>query len=51
MGIEGEENSKYFHASINRIRRQMSVKGIMKDSAWEMNHVIVKEEFKRNFQD
>jgi len=49
-GVEGDENSKYFHASLNRKRRQMAIKGIMKEGGWEMEPGIVKQEFLNHFQ-
>ncbi|GKB23691.1 abscisic acid receptor PYL4-like protein [Tanacetum coccineum] len=32
--IEGDENSKYFHAIINKKRANLSVKGVMVDGDW-----------------
>nr|GEV07216.1 RNA-directed DNA polymerase, eukaryota [Tanacetum cinerariifolium] len=32
--IEGDENSKYFHAIINRKRAHLSVKGVLVDGDW-----------------
>jgi len=49
-GVEGDENSKYFHASLNRRRRQMAIKGIMKERGWLTEPDVVKQEFLYHFQ-
>ncbi|GJW61836.1 RNA-directed DNA polymerase, eukaryota [Tanacetum coccineum] len=49
--IEGDENSKYFHAIINKKRANLSVKGIMVDGDWIVEPDLVKQEFRRHFTD
>ncbi|GJY94178.1 RNA-directed DNA polymerase, eukaryota [Tanacetum coccineum] len=49
--IEGDENSKYFHAIINKKRVNLSVKGIMVDGDWIVEPDLVKQEFRRHFTD
>ncbi|GKD17925.1 hypothetical protein Tco_1207083, partial [Tanacetum coccineum] len=43
--IEGDENSKFFHAIINKKRANLSVKGVMVDGEWMDDPSRVKEEF------
>ena len=33
-GVEGDENSGFFHGVINRKRRQLAIKGIMVEGQW-----------------
>ncbi|GKE25614.1 hypothetical protein Tco_1440998, partial [Tanacetum coccineum] len=47
--IEGDENSKYFHAIINKKRINLSVKGIMVDGDWIVDPSLVKQEFRCHF--
>nr|GEY09805.1 hypothetical protein [Tanacetum cinerariifolium] len=47
--IEGEENSKYFHGIVNKKRRSLSIKGILKDGEWIDNPNRVKAEFYHHF--
>nr|GFC10900.1 RNA-directed DNA polymerase, eukaryota [Tanacetum cinerariifolium] len=49
--IEGEENSKYFHAIINKKRANLSVKGVMVDGDWIDDPDLVKHEFRSHFVD
>ncbi|GJS30284.1 hypothetical protein Tco_0490904 [Tanacetum coccineum] len=49
--IEGDENSKYFHAIINKKRANLSVKGIMVDGDWIVEPILVKQEFRSHFTD
>ncbi|GJY67390.1 RNA-directed DNA polymerase, eukaryota [Tanacetum coccineum] len=49
--IEGDENSKYFHAIINKKCANISVKGIMVDGDWIVEPDLVKQEFRRHFTD
>jgi hypothetical protein len=45
-GIEGDENSKYFHAIINnKKRRHSSIRGIKVDGSWVEDLVSVKDLF------
>nr|GFC66493.1 RNA-directed DNA polymerase, eukaryota [Tanacetum cinerariifolium] len=47
--IEGDENSKYFHAIINKKRVNLSVKGVMVDGDWIDDPDLVKQEFRSHF--
>ncbi|GKC42072.1 hypothetical protein Tco_1059794 [Tanacetum coccineum] len=47
--IEGDENSKFFHAIINKKRANLSVKGVMVDGEWMDDPSRVKEEFHNYF--
>nr|GEV22641.1 RNA-directed DNA polymerase, eukaryota [Tanacetum cinerariifolium] len=49
--IEGNENSKYFHAIINKKQANLSVKGIMVDGDWIVDPDLVKHEFRNHFAD
>ncbi|GKB22655.1 RNA-directed DNA polymerase, eukaryota, partial [Tanacetum coccineum] len=49
--IEGDENSKYFHAIINKNRANLSVKGVMVDGDWVVDPILVKKEFCDHFAD
>nr|GFB36229.1 RNA-directed DNA polymerase, eukaryota [Tanacetum cinerariifolium] len=53
--IEGDENSKYFHAIINKKRANLFVKGVMVDGDWIDDPHLVKQEFQSHlanrFQD
>nr|GEU64793.1 RNA-directed DNA polymerase, eukaryota [Tanacetum cinerariifolium] len=49
--IEGDENSKYFHAIINKKRVNLSVKGVMVDGDWIDDPGLVKQEFRSHFAD
>ncbi|GJX41629.1 RNA-directed DNA polymerase, eukaryota, partial [Tanacetum coccineum] len=48
--IEGDENSSYFHSSINRKRRQAAMRGVIKDGVWMVEPNDIKAEFKDHFQ-
>nr|GEV90494.1 RNA-directed DNA polymerase, eukaryota [Tanacetum cinerariifolium] len=47
--IEGDENSKYFHAIINSKRAYLSVKGVLVDGDWVDDPICVKQEFCNHF--
>ncbi|GJR00332.1 RNA-directed DNA polymerase, eukaryota [Tanacetum coccineum] len=49
--VDGDENSKYFHGLVNQKRRQIAIRGIMVDGAWEKNPERVKNEFKSYFSE
>nr|GEU70924.1 RNA-directed DNA polymerase, eukaryota [Tanacetum cinerariifolium] len=49
--IKGDENSKYFHAIINKKRATLSVKGTMVDGDWITDPELVKHEFIKHFED
>ncbi|GKC39288.1 RNA-directed DNA polymerase, eukaryota, partial [Tanacetum coccineum] len=48
-GVEGDENSKFFHGIINRKRANLAVKGIMIDGEWVDEPNRVKDEFRNHF--
>ncbi|GKA13191.1 RNA-directed DNA polymerase, eukaryota [Tanacetum coccineum] len=48
-GVEGDENSKFFHGIINRKRANFAVKGIMIDGEWVDEPNRVKDEFRNHF--
>ncbi|GJY51080.1 RNA-directed DNA polymerase, eukaryota [Tanacetum coccineum] len=48
--IEGDENSSYFHSSINRKRRQAAIRGVIKDGVWTVEPNDVKAEFRDHFR-
>nr|GFA15344.1 RNA-directed DNA polymerase, eukaryota [Tanacetum cinerariifolium] len=48
--IEGDENSKYFHAIINKKSASLSIKGILVDDDWIDDPDLVKEEFRNHFE-
>nr|GFA72569.1 RNA-directed DNA polymerase, eukaryota [Tanacetum cinerariifolium] len=47
--IKGNENSKYFHAIINRKRAHLSVKGVLVNGDWVDDPICVKQEFCNHF--
>ncbi|GKF02850.1 hypothetical protein Tco_0029773, partial [Tanacetum coccineum] len=47
--IEGDENSKFFHGIVNKKRRYLAIKGILKDGEWIDNPTRVKAEFYHHF--
>lgn len=49
-GIEGDENSGYFHGTINRKRRQMAICDVFRDGVWVDESILVKEEFSVYYQ-
>nr|GFC55047.1 RNA-directed DNA polymerase, eukaryota [Tanacetum cinerariifolium] len=49
--IEGDENSKYFHAIINKKHVNLSVKGVTVDGDWIDDPDLVKQEFRSHFAD
>nr|GFA85394.1 putative RNA-directed DNA polymerase, eukaryota [Tanacetum cinerariifolium] len=49
--IEGDENSKYFYAIINKKRINLFVKGVMVDGDWIDDPDLVKQEFRSHFAD
>nr|GEX15268.1 RNA-directed DNA polymerase, eukaryota [Tanacetum cinerariifolium] len=48
--MEGDENSNFFHATLKKNRRQLSIKGIQKDGVWIAKPDLINEEFKTHFQ-
>nr|GFC49812.1 RNA-directed DNA polymerase, eukaryota [Tanacetum cinerariifolium] len=49
--MEGDENSKYFYAIINKKRINLFVKGVMVDDDWIDDLDLVKQEFRSHFAD
>ncbi|KAL7616301.1 hypothetical protein Lser_V15G00712 [Lactuca serriola] len=49
-GIEGDENSKFFHGMLNRKRRQIAIRGLMIDDMWVDNPAMVKKGFHEYYQ-
>nr|GEZ73132.1 RNA-directed DNA polymerase, eukaryota, reverse transcriptase zinc-binding domain protein [Tanacetum cinerariifolium] len=49
--LEGDENSKFFHAFLKKNRRQHSIKGIRRNGIWIDNPDTITEEFKNHFQE
>ncbi|GJT47588.1 putative RNA-directed DNA polymerase, eukaryota, reverse transcriptase zinc-binding domain protein [Tanacetum coccineum] len=47
--LEGDENTKFFHGIIKKRRRQLAIKGIMKNGVWIEEPGIVKAEFMSHF--
>ncbi|XP_023747217.1 uncharacterized protein LOC111895365 [Lactuca sativa] len=47
--VEGDENSKFFHGILKKKRRQMAIKGIMKDGNWLEDPNLIKSEFFEHF--
>ncbi|GJR45107.1 RNA-directed DNA polymerase, eukaryota [Tanacetum coccineum] len=47
--IEGDENFKYFHGIVNKKRRSLAIKGILKDGEWIDNPNHFKAEFYHHF--
>nr|GFB56672.1 RNA-directed DNA polymerase, eukaryota, reverse transcriptase zinc-binding domain protein [Tanacetum cinerariifolium] len=52
--VEGDENSHFFHGILNKMRKQMSIRGVMKDGVWldkpdqeELESDVTREEIKR----
>ncbi|GJY33366.1 RNA-directed DNA polymerase, eukaryota [Tanacetum coccineum] len=47
--IEGDENSKFFHGTLNKKRNMLNIRGIMVDGIWVDNPKSVKREFLDHF--
>ncbi|GJU35852.1 hypothetical protein Tco_1184206 [Tanacetum coccineum] len=47
--IEGDENSKFFHGTLNKKRNILNIRGIMVDGIWVDNPKSVKREFLDHF--
>nr|GEX33404.1 RNA-directed DNA polymerase, eukaryota, reverse transcriptase zinc-binding domain protein [Tanacetum cinerariifolium] len=47
--LEGDENTGFFHGTIKKRRRQLAIKGIMKNGVWIEEPGIVKAEFMSHF--
>nr|GEU99330.1 G-type lectin S-receptor-like serine/threonine-protein kinase LECRK1 [Tanacetum cinerariifolium] len=48
--IEGDENTKFFHGSLEVKRRQLAIRGILKDGDWIEDPVLVKDAFLAHFR-
>ncbi|GKB00225.1 RNA-directed DNA polymerase, eukaryota [Tanacetum coccineum] len=49
-GIEGDENTKYYHKILNRQRNQLAIRGVLIDGTWTESPDLVKNEFFSHFQ-
>nr|GEU51428.1 RNA-directed DNA polymerase, eukaryota [Tanacetum cinerariifolium] len=47
--IEGDENSKFFHAIINKKHSQLSILGVFVNGDWNTDSEVVKDVFKDHF--
>nr|GEX12039.1 RNA-directed DNA polymerase, eukaryota [Tanacetum cinerariifolium] len=47
--VEGDENSSFFHGTINKKRNILAVRGIMSDGLWIDDPSLVKREFLKHF--
>ncbi|KAJ9549100.1 hypothetical protein OSB04_021643, partial [Centaurea solstitialis] len=41
--VEGDENSKYFHAIVNQRRRRNNVKGLILEGSWSSDPIVIKD--------
>ncbi|GJY50398.1 RNA-directed DNA polymerase, eukaryota [Tanacetum coccineum] len=48
-GIEGDENSKYFHGIINKKRSLLAIRGVLVDGDWCIDPGKVKDVFMQHF--
>ncbi|GKD94756.1 RNA-directed DNA polymerase, eukaryota, reverse transcriptase zinc-binding domain protein, partial [Tanacetum coccineum] len=49
-GIEGDENSKYYHGTLNKQRNQLAIRGVLIDGTWTESPNLAKDEFFSHFQ-
>ena len=49
--VEGDENSNYFHATVNHRWRRNRVKGLILDGRWSSDPTTVKMDFLKHFVD
>nr|GEV09463.1 RNA-directed DNA polymerase, eukaryota [Tanacetum cinerariifolium] len=47
--IEGDENSKFFHGTLNKKRNSLNIRGVMVDGVWVDDPKSVKREFLDHF--
>ncbi|GJZ44938.1 hypothetical protein Tco_0592534 [Tanacetum coccineum] len=47
--IEGDENTSFFHGMLKKKRRQLAIKGILKNGEWIKNPEYVKAKFMEHF--
>ncbi|GKC55339.1 RNA-directed DNA polymerase, eukaryota [Tanacetum coccineum] len=48
--LEGDENSSFFYATLKKKRRQLAIKGILKDGEWIEDPNNIKSEFVTHFR-
>ncbi|XP_071688112.1 uncharacterized protein [Rutidosis leptorrhynchoides] len=48
--LEGDENSKFFHASIQKIYNKSNIRGLNKNGSWNENPSEVKDAIRNHFQ-
>ncbi|PWA80668.1 RNA-directed DNA polymerase, eukaryota, Reverse transcriptase zinc-binding domain protein [Artemisia annua] len=48
--MEGDENSHFFHATLKKKHRQLSIKGIQKNGDWIVEPDRIKDKFMAHFQ-
>ncbi|GJZ75704.1 RNA-directed DNA polymerase, eukaryota [Tanacetum coccineum] len=49
-GIEGDENTKFFHGALNKKRRSLAINDIMKDGTWLTDPNQIKDTFFHFFE-
>ncbi|GKB53733.1 RNA-directed DNA polymerase, eukaryota, partial [Tanacetum coccineum] len=49
--LEGDENTSFFHGTLKKKRRQLAIRGILKNGDWVDAPGLVKEEFLTHFRD
>ncbi|GKG16618.1 hypothetical protein Tco_0361575, partial [Tanacetum coccineum] len=48
--LEGDENTRFFHGSLKKKRRQLAIKGILKNGDWIEEPGLVKAELLAHFR-
>ncbi|GKD48581.1 putative RNA-directed DNA polymerase, eukaryota, reverse transcriptase zinc-binding domain protein [Tanacetum coccineum] len=48
--LKGDENTSFFHGSLNKKRHQLSIRGILKNGEWIESPAVVKAEFLEHFR-
>lgn len=49
-GVEGDENTSFFHDTVNRKRRKLAIRGVMRDELWIGEPMLVKDPFQDFYQ-
>lgn len=49
-GVEGDENSSFFHDTVNCKRRKLAIRGVMRDELWIGAPMLVKDPFQDFYQ-
>ncbi|GJR98994.1 RNA-directed DNA polymerase, eukaryota, reverse transcriptase zinc-binding domain protein [Tanacetum coccineum] len=49
--VEGDENSRFYHGTLNKTRHQQCIRGILVDGVWTESPNLVKNEFVQHFGD